>query len=485
MVYNITMQETATREKRERRAVMFTIIATSFVTTFAASSLNIAIPVIGREFQSAATELSWIVTAYFLCMVALSVPFGRLADITGKKRIYVLGVLIFGVMSCVCMLSLSLSMLVAFRALQGVGTAMIFATNTAIIAAVFPPATRGRVLGISVAFIYTGLSVGPVVGGLITHNLGWRYTFALSGVVALLAFAIALAKLPKSLSAPSQPAAGGEGMDSPGQGALKRMDVGGTFLYIAWAVALMYGLTIFTQSIASYMLTVAGIVLLFVFVRFELRAESPIIEIRLFKNINFLLSNLAALFNYGATFAVGYLLSIYLQMVKGYGADISGVILIMQPMVQAVLSPVAGRLSDRHSPYRIASLGMGICTASLVVFVFMDAGTPIYAIIANLAVCGVGVALFSSPNTNAIMSGVQARDYGVASSLTSTMRTMGQVVSMAVITIIMNAVLGKVPIGDAGADGLVQSMRIGFTIFACVCAAGVLISLQRKPPRSV
>jgi EmrB/QacA subfamily drug resistance transporter len=449
---------------------MFTVIATSFVTAFAASSLNIAIPVIGREFHSAATELSWTVTAYFLCVVALSVPFGRLADISGKRRIYVIGILIFGAMSGMCAMSASLSMLVAFRVFQGVGTAMIFATNTAIIADVYPPEKRGRVLGISVAFIYTGLSVGPVVGGLITHHLGWRYTFALSGAVALAAFVIAFSKLPKSLA--------------KGQGSLKHMDSVGILLYIAWAVTLMYGLTIFTQSAASYILTASGIALLFMFVKFEIKADNPVIEIRLFKNINFMLSNLAALFNYGATFAVGYLLSIYLQMVKGYGADVSGLVLIIQPIVQAIVSPVAGRLSDRHSPYRIASLGMGVCTASLAVFIFMDAATPIWAILANLAACGFGVALFSSPNTNAIMSGVQPRDYGVASSLTSTMRTMGQVVSMAIITIIMNVVIGHVPIGEAGADGLIQSMRTGFIVFVCVCAAGAAISLQRKPKRA-
>lgn len=462
---------------------MFTIISTAFVSTFAASSLNIAIPIIGQEFHSPATHLSWIITTYFLFTVSLSVPFGRLADITGKRRIFILGILIFGVMSGVSVISTSLSMVILFRALQGVGAAMIFATNTAILADVFPPKTRGRMLGISVAFTYIGLSAGPVIGGIITHHIGWRYTFVLSCIVSLIGFAIASAKLPKSLAA----AHGdnheniGESGDKKSERLLKRMDPVGIALYVASTVVLMYGLTIFTQNILSYILTGAGIALLMVFIRFERKADKPIIEIRLFKNINFLLSNLAALFNYGATFALSYLLSIYLQMVKGYGADISGLILITQPIVQAAISPMAGRLSDRYSPYRIASIGMGGCAASLLLFIFMDADTPMWRILINLAVVGVGVALFSSPNTNAIMSGVLPRDYGVASSLTSTMRTVGQIISMAIITIIVNAVLGQTPIDEAGHRELVSSMHMGFIVFACICAVGVFISLQRKP----
>ncbi|MDR1292807.1 MAG: MFS transporter [Clostridiales Family XIII bacterium] len=457
----------------ERRAVLFTIFATAFVTTFAASSLNIAIPIIGKEFHIPVAQLSWIITTYMLFTVSLSVPFGRLADITGKRRLFILGIFIFGLMSGVSCITSSFPMLIAFRALQGFGAAMIFATNTAIIADVFPAKERGRMLGLSVAFTYGGLSAGPVIGGMITHYIGWRYTFALGGVVSLIAFAIAAARLPKSLGGPAPDAAKTRG--NP----LKQMDPGGIFLYIASTVTLMYGLTIFTQNVMSYVLTAAGVTLLVVFVNKEKQADKPIIEIRLFRNINFLLSNLAALFNYGATFALSYLLSIYLQIVKGYGADMSGLILITQPVIQVVFSPLAGRLSDKYSPYRIASIGMGLCTVSLVSFIFTRTDSPLWYIIVNLTLAGLGVALFSSPNTNAIMSCVRPGDYGVASSLTSTMRTMGQIVSLAIITIIMNMALGATPIDEATESGLIFSMHTGFIIFACICAVGVVISTRR------
>jgi MFS family permease len=349
-------------------------------------------------------------------------------------------------------------------------------------------------LGLSVAFTYGGLSAGPVIGGMITHYIGWRYTFALSGGVSLIAFAIAAAQLPKNLGIHAlggEKAGGGKADDKPmeqtdsgnggksGGNPLKQMDPGGILLYIASIVTLMYGLTIFTQNVMSYILTAVGVTLLIVFVNIEKKADKPVIEIRLFRNINFLLSNLAALFNYGATFALSYLLSIYLQMVKGYGADVSGLILITQPAIQAALSPIAGRLSDRYSPYRIASIGMSLCTLSLVSFIFMNADSPIWHILASLVLAGLGVALFSSPNTNAIMSCVKPGDYGVASSLTSTMRTMGQIISLAIITMIMNMALGATPIDKATESGLIFSMHTGFMIFACICAAGVLISLRR------
>ncbi|MDR1042863.1 MAG: MFS transporter, partial [Clostridiales Family XIII bacterium] len=192
---------------------MFTIFATAFVTTFAASSLNIAIPIIGKEFHIPAAQLSWIITAYMLFTVSLSVPFGRLADITGKRRLFILGIFIFGLTSGVSCVAASFPMLIAFRALQGFGAAMIFATNTAIVADAFPANERGRMLGLSVAFTYGGLSAGPVIGGMITHYIGWRYTFALSGVVSLIAFAIAAAKLPKSLGAHA-PSDGGKAGDN-------------------------------------------------------------------------------------------------------------------------------------------------------------------------------------------------------------------------------------------------------------------------------
>jgi predicted MFS family arabinose efflux permease len=246
----------------------------------------------------------------------------------------------------------------------------------------------------------------------------------------------------------------------------------------------MYGFTIFSQNVFSYIILGAGIALLIIFIKIEMKTERPVIEIRLFRSVNFLLSNLAALFNYGATFAVGYLLSIYLQMVKGYNADISGLILIAQPAMQAILSPIAGRLSDKRSPYKLASFGMALCAASLLSYVFMDADAPLWHILLNLTVVGIGFGFFSSPNTNAIMSGVSPQDYGVASSLLSTMRSMGQIASMAIITIIMNIRLRNTPIDMADKDSIVASMHNAFIVFAGICTVGVFISLNRKSDKT-
>jgi MFS family permease len=374
-------------------------------------------------------------------------------------------------------------LLIAFRGVQGVGGAMIFATNIAMLIDTFPANMRGRVLGIATAMVYIGASLGPVIGGFITHQFGWRSVLMLITALSVCAFIIAIARLPKE---PAQGAGSGAGMGSgvdagAGDETKQRLGPVSVILYIVSVVLVLYGFTTLTQNIFSYIALGAGAVLLVLFVRYESTAKAPVVQIRLFRgDPNFLLSNLAALLNYSATFAVSYLLSIYLQLVAGYAADVSGLILIAQPIVQAVVAPIAGRISDRRSPYLLASAGMALCAATLFILIFVGIDTSLPVILAALMIAGVGIGLFSPSNTNAIMSSVQPRDYGSASSLTSTMRTFGQVFAMAIITIVMNFVIGNTPIAEVPHEKIVESMHTGFIIFCAICAVGIFISLNRK-----
>ncbi|MDR0853698.1 MAG: MFS transporter [Clostridiales Family XIII bacterium] len=473
--------------KATENAVLIVAIVTSFVVTFAGSALNIAAPSIGMEFHTKASLLGWIMTAFMLCVVAFSLPFGRLADITSRKKVLVIGVAIFGFFSIVALFANSFEILILLRVLQGLGGAMISATNMAILVDAFPREKRGRVIGITVASTYIGLSAGPIIGGVITHYLGWRFIFVAAALLAVFSFIMAATKLPSGThdEGAQFPSTGGV---AEGRGGLpekssirKQLNPIGSLLYIVAILFFMYGLTSFTQNVLSYVFTAVGIVLLVLFVRNELRTERPILEVRLFKsNINYLLSNLAALFNYAATFAISYLVSIYLQVVMGYDASITGIILITQPLLQAICSPFSGRLSDRKSPYLIASIGMALCAVSLFSYIFVGADSGLAHVVINLVVVGVGFGLFSSPNTNAIMSCVPPKDYSVASSVTSTMRSMGQVISMAIITIIMNAYMGATPIDEAGDASIIGSMQVAFTVFCALCVLGIFLSLGRK-----
>lgn len=451
--------------KSIQRSTIFVVIITSFITTFTGSALNLSIPSMGNEFHASATAVGWIVTGYILAAAVLSVPFGRLADRTGRKRVLVTGILIFALCSGGAALAESMTVLLLFRVLQGVGAAMIFSTNMAVLISAFSPEKRGKVLGYSIASTYIGLSAGPVVGGFLNHYFGWRSIFILTFVISGVVCYTAMRKLP----------AGKVDHEKPG------LDLVGNILYILMLTLIMFGLSTVSTLVYSKYLILAGIILFAIFIIHELRAKSPIIEVRLFAhNIGYAFSNLAALMNYGATFALSYLLSIYLQVVMGYSSEVSGLILISQPLMMALLSPYAGRLSDRVSPFKLASFGMGLCALGLFSFIFISENYPFPLIIANLLVVGVGFAFFSSPNTNAVMACVEKKDYSVASSILATMRTIGHSASMAVVTFIVAHRMGDITLGDAEPALLVDTMQISFLIFTCVCGAGIFISLKRK-----
>lgn len=451
--------------KKEQIATLAIAMITSFISTFSGSALNLSIPDIGAEFNFTVASIGWIVNGFILASAAFSVPFGRLADITGRGRILIWGIAIFSLSSGAGGFATSMGFLITARVVQGLGSAMIFSTNTAVLISVFPPEKRGKVLGYSIAATYTGLTTGPVLGGLLNHHFGWRSIFFLTFIAGIIVFFIALYKLPKTVR-------GSNG---------HKLDIFGNILYISTIVSIMYGLSVLSSVSAAKYLISLGVVLFVIFIYRELKVDNPIIQVSLFrKNRSYLLSNLAALLNYGATYAVGYLMSIYLQVVKGFDSQISGLILISQPLIMALLSPYAGRLSDRISPFKLASLGMALCTLGLVSFSFISVDYPIYMIIVNLLVVGLGFAIFSSPNTNAVLACVKQEDYGVASSILATMRTLGQSSGMAALTFIIANIMGDISLSDADPAILVSAMRFSFIVFTGVCAVGVFFSMQRK-----
>lgn len=452
-----------------QRTVLSVVVITSFMTAFAGSAVNLAIPAISLEFSGSATLTGWVVTAYLLTNSSMAVPFGRIADLTGRKWILVGGIFIFMFFSALCVLSPSMHVLIAARVVQGIGAAMIFSTNIAILVGAFPVQRRGRVLGYSVAAVYIGLSAGPVVGGMLNHYLGWRSIFIFNSIVGLLVFLMALRFLP------------GDGRSKDAPLKAQDFDIPGILLYTTMILTVMYGFSSFSDSIFAKLMIAGGLLLGGFFIMRELKTKSPVVKVALFtNNSNYALSNLAALLNYGATFALGYFLSIYLQVVKGFDSQAAGLILISQPIMMAALSPLAGRLSDRTSPFKLASSGMGLCALGLLSFAFISESYPMWLIIVNLLIEGVGFALFSSPNSNAIMSCVEMRDHGVASSLLATMRTIGHTSSMAVVTLIIAVHMGAATFTGAAPGQLMSVMRTGFIVFTVICAVGIVFSLQRK-----
>jgi EmrB/QacA subfamily drug resistance transporter len=435
----------------------------SFITPFMVSSVNIALPAVGEEFKTDAVVLSWVATSYLLAAAVCLVPFGKLADIYGRKKIYIYGMILFTIMSFLCTISVSAPMLIFFRIFQGAGSAMVFATGIAILSSVYPVEERGKVLGIAVAAVYSGLSCGPFFGGLLTHYLSWRSIFLINipfGVIILLLIFLKLK---------------GEWTGSEGE----KFDLTGSIIYGTAIFAFMYGVSVLPTTL-SIVLILTGFVGLVAFVKWETVVRNPVFEIKLFiTNRTFAFSCLAALINYSATFAVAFLLSLYLQYIKGLTPQGAGTVLVFTPVMMAVFSPFAGRLSDRVEPRIIASLGMGLTAVGLVLLILVNNQTVLAYIIASLMILGFGFALFSSPNMNAIMSSVDKRFYGIASASVGTMRLLGQILSMGIATLIFALLIGRAQITPEYYPMLLKSVRCAFLVFSCLCVGGVFFSLYR------
>ena len=440
----------------------------SFLTPFMVSSVNIALPAVGKQFNTDAVILSWVATSYLLAASVSLVPFGKLADIYGRKKVFLSGQIIITITSLLAAISVSAPMLIVFRIFQGVGGAMVFATGIAILTSVYPPRERGKVLGIVVAAVYIGLSCGPFFGGWLTQHFSWRSIFLINVPLGLSIILLVVWKLK------------GEWTGAEGD----KFDLTGSVIYGLAIVAVMYGITII-PSLASIGFILAGILALAVFVKWENRAKYPVFEVNLFiENKTFAFSCLAALINYSATFAVAFLLSLYLQYIKGLAPQGAGVVLIAQPIVMAVLSPLAGKLSDKIEPRVIASLGMVLTTLGLIILALVNHHTTLLFIVISLMVLGFGFALFSSPNMNAIMGSVSKKHYGIASGSVGTMRLLGQMLSMGIATLVIALYIGRVPITPDLYPLLISSVRITFIISAGLCAVGTFFSLYRGDLRS-
>lgn len=453
-----------TSSKSYRNWILFIACLSSSLVPFMGSSINLALPQIAREFDLNGIEQSWILTAYLLSTTILQVPFGRLADIWGKRNVFVLGLCLFTIATFGCGFSSNGAFLIILRVLQGIGSAMIFSTNIAIISSVFPPKERGTAMGINAATVYVSIAAGPSLGGFITESLGWEYIFFITAATATISLMGALLFMKeKWVEAAGEP-----------------FDIKGTVIYGLAVMMLIYGLTILPQ-ITGFILVILSFLLFVLFIKHEQKEAYPVFNVSLFiKNRIFRMSSAAALINYAATFPIGFLISLYLQEVKGLDAQSAGIILIVQPIIQSALSPFAGKLSDRMQPRYIASAGMALITGTLLLLsLIITPETSVELLMVMLGILGVGFAAFSSPNTNAIMGSVERKNYSMASATTGTVRLMGQSFSMGITTMIISVIIGKQAITPEVSDDLMRVIHITFFIFAAICAVGVYTSMAR------
>jgi EmrB/QacA subfamily drug resistance transporter len=454
-----------------RTAALVVVTLSSFLTPFMSAAINVALPQIGKEFAMDAVVLNWVATSFLLASAIFLVPFGRLADMFGRKRIFTYGILIYTAASLLAPIARSASVLIGFRVIQGIGSAMIFGTGMAILTSIFPKGERGRAMGWNAATVYLGLSLGPFVGGVITQHFGWRGIFFANVPLGLIVIGFLFAKLK------------GEWAEARGE----KFDLAGSGIYALTIVFVMYGLSRLPGP-AGIALVILGALGIAGFGVWEMRVKNPVFDLQLFRsNIAFAFSSLAALINYSATAGAGFLLSLYLQYLRGMSPEKAGLVLVAQPVMMAVFSPVAGRLSDRIESRIIASVGMALTASSLFLFIFLGPNTSLWLIVVFLLLLGFGFALFSSPNMNAIMSSVEQRYYGVAGATLATMRLIGQMLSYGIAMLLFAVIVGRVQIKPEYFVPFLRSVKVAFSVFASLCFLGIFASLARgnvRPQRS-
>ncbi len=445
-----------------RTVLLVLLTIATFLNPFAGSSINLALPLIGEEFGIDAVMLSWVPATYLLSSAVFLLPAGKMGDILGRITVFRIGTTVYTVASFLTIFTPSTPFLLGCRFMQGFGSAMIFSTAVAIISELYQPGERGKALGLNVTAIYAGLTTGPFLGGLLTQFFGWRSIFVVTVILGgcILPF---LDRFPSSLNRRS----------------CQSFDLSGSVLSSIVLITFFIGLS-GINSISGIITVLVSVVLAIVFFSTQRRKDHPIIPLSLLgQSPAFARMNLAALINYSATFAVTFLMSLYLQVVRGFGPAAAGSLLLLQPLVQMVCSPVAGRLSDRIEPSLLASAGMILSAGSLLWISSFDAGTPVEMIIGGLVCLGIGLAFFSSPNTNAIMGMVERHDYGTASALLAMMRSLGMMLSMSIVMVFFSLVLGASIIGPDQSTEFLVSMHFALITCFILTVIGAFLSWSR------
>lgn len=446
-------------------AILFVICLSSSLVPFMGSALNLALPYINEDFSINASLSGWIPTSYMLSTAIFQIPCAKFADMIGRRKVFVWGLILFILFTVLSGVASSVVSLIIYRFLSGIGSAMIFGTSAAILMSAIPLQKRGQALGINAATVYFSLVAGPFLGGILTQYWGWQSIFYISALIAFLVLIGALFVIKENWKEERK----------------QTFDITGSALYALGLSAIIYGFTIL-PAIFGFILLAVGIFIMVVFSVYENKQTNPVFNIKVFfENRVFKYSSLSALINYSATFAISFMLSLYLQYVRGLSPRDAGFILIVQSIMMAVVSFASGKLSDKMSASFLSTLGISIIFVGLIGLCFIGESTNFYIIIALLILIGFGFGVFSSPNMNILMSSVDKQYYGFASATAGTMRLVGQSLSMGIAMMSISLLIGDIKFSAAVHTELMYSMRITFIICSVLCLFGVYASSIGTP----
>ena len=442
------------------KIVLIVATLTSFFTVFLSSAVMVAVPSLASEFGMSNIIQNWVTMLFFLAVAIFTIPAGQLSGKFGLKKSMVFGSAVYILSSIVAVFSINSEMFLICRLIQGIGVSFLNVASMAMVVSAFSPQERGKAVGINVTGVYLATSTSPVIGGFLNFQFGWRSIFLTSVPFLILILVLLISQIKEEWITMGE----------------VPIDWKGCIVYSLGILLFIYGFTRLDESI-GIILTVVGIIVLGLFVALELREKYPVFDVKFFKNPKFSSANFAALTAYLATFAVTTIVNYHLQYIRGYDSQMAGLILLVAPLIQVIMAPISGRLSDKVNPQKLAAIGMFFGAISLAMLSMLGDSTPLWFLIVAMISHGLGFGIFSSPNTNAIMGSVPPKDTPVASASVATMRVIGQTMSMGMLTLVFAFVMGNVPMVEKYFPLLITSSQITCLICMVLCVTSVFASL--------
>jgi EmrB/QacA subfamily drug resistance transporter len=458
----------------EHKYLVFLVCVTGiFITVFDTTSSIVALPTIAREFGTDLPTAQWVLIGNNLAIAALLVPVGRLSDLIGRKRIYVVGAVLFAVGALFAAWSATIYGLIAARAFVGIGSAMTQGTAMVILVGNFEARERAKMLGLQIGAVGLGQIVGPSLGGVVTGTIGWRMLFGITAV-AMLAIAITSQRtLRRRANRPK---------------IVQPFDYGGALAFSTFLVSLLLTLTLGPglgwHAPATLAGAAAAVALFVAFVVVERRNPAPMIDLALFRNAEFALGALSALVVFMGIASTRFLVPFFLQAVQGVMASHVGLVFVPAAALTAIAAPFAGRFADRLGVRLFANVGMALTLVGFATFCWLGADTPIWRVVGGLMLMSLGMSLFGAANSASMLNAVEEHSHGVAAGFVTLCRNSGNVVGIAFGTVIVTLTMGALgypptlaAVGPSADPGILRSFTAGVGYASAALCAIVLAAL--------
>ncbi|MBL3531976.1 MFS transporter [Companilactobacillus zhachilii] len=455
--------------QKHRWLILIAVCMFTFMSTLDGSIVNIALPVMSKDLRIPMNQAEWVVSIYLIVICALLLLFGKLGDAYGKIRVFKIGTILFTIGSLLCGLNSGLMFLLGARTLQAVGAAMTMSTNNGIITEVFPFNERGRALGTIGSFVALGSIAGPGVGGLILAHLHWGYIFLINVPVGIIAILLGMKVLPKDITLSKQ-----------------KIDKTGSFLFALVMVTLFAGVFLGQEigfiKIGVLALFIVALVSFIGFIKVELHVERPVLDLQIFQNTSFTISIFCAFLIFVANFFFNVISPFYLENARGLAANYAGYVLMTFPIVQVVVAPIAGAVSDKIGPKLLTFIGLILISISQIGYMFMSLATPMWIFMLFVGLVGLGNGIFQAPNNTIVMNSVEVKDLGIAGGINALARELGMIIGISAATTVLfssmshtagHTVTSYIP----SQPGLfISGMRVAFMVSLVICLVATVIT---------